>query len=82
MKQKQLIITIIITFIVIMIWIIADIAHTRADIPVSSQLQQAIIPLNPTFDKPTLDEISKKVNLQNQILVEPPSPTSSPTNKP
>lgn len=78
MKTKQFIITFIITFIVIMVWIAADIIHTQANVPVSASLQQAIIPLNPDFDQTTLEEITKRDNLENKKTI-PSQPTITPT---
>ncbi len=49
-----------------MIWVAADITHTKADIPISPMLQQAITPLNPNFDQTILEEISKRESLQTQ----------------
>lgn len=82
MKSIQFIITAVITFIVIMIWLVADIIHTQADIPVSSKLKEAITPLDSSFDQTTLDEISKRENIEdqiNQLPQETPTPVSSPT---
>ncbi len=79
--QKQFIITVVITFVVIMIWVAADIFHTQADKPVSSKLQQVIAPITPTFDEAVLEEIGNRQRVQSQTspsLQITPSPTNIP----
>lgn len=93
MNTKEFIILISVTCIVIIAWIIADIAHTKSNVPISSSLQQALEPLNPSFDQTTIDQIKKIGNQEVQIPPTPipttnasqipiPTQTQAPTSQP
>ncbi len=75
MNRKEFIITLVATFIVVMIWIIADILHTRTSVPTSSNLNLLIEPLNPTFDQQTLEKIKQRSNFRQALPV--PATSSS-----
>lgn len=57
MNQKEFTIAIIITVLVILLWVVADIIHTRSTVTVDSRVQQLLSPLNPVIDTSILDQI-------------------------
>lgn len=59
MERKELVILIIVTVFVIILWVIADIYHTKANIPISPMLNHALEPLDPNFDNETIEQIKK-----------------------
>lgn len=59
MTKKQFIFVLIVTFIVVIIWVVADIIHTKPSIPLDPKLQNLLEPVTPTFDKSVLDDIEK-----------------------
>lgn len=76
MSRKEFVILAVITTIVIFVWIIADIIHTKSAVLVLPQVEKALTPLNPNFDQDTLDKIK---SLKNQPLVTPtPLSVSTP----
>jgi len=50
MNKKEWFIVAVLTFITIVIWVVFDILHTRAQVEIPSQLQQVIEPINPQFN--------------------------------
>jgi hypothetical protein len=59
MNNRQFLIVIIVTFVIIIIWIIADIIHTRPSIEVNPKLSTLLSPLNPNFDSKVIDQIKE-----------------------
>lgn len=57
MGKKEFIVILSITFIVIVIWIITDILHTKSSVPVNTDLNKTLEPVNPSFDTETLKMI-------------------------
>lgn len=60
MNKKEFMIILIITFFVIMVWIIAEIIHSKPSVPVDPKLQQLLDPIDPNFDTSTLERIRKQ----------------------
>lgn len=60
MNKKEFIVILIITFLVIMIWIIAEIIHSKPSVPIDPKLQQLLDPLDPNFDTATLERIKQQ----------------------
>jgi len=58
MNKKEIMFIFIATFIAAIIWVTADILHTRPSEPINSKLEEASQPIDPTFDQATLDRIS------------------------
>lgn len=48
--RKEWLIATILTFIVILAWVVFDILHNRAQVEIPSQLQELTEPINPAFD--------------------------------
>lgn len=59
MSNKQFVIVVIITFIVIVIWIVADIWHTKPSVEVNPKLTTLLEPISPTFDQKVISQIQE-----------------------
>lgn len=57
MSGKQFLYILIATFITVIIWVALDILHTRSQVPVSTEIQQLIEPINPVFDQEAIDSL-------------------------
>ncbi len=78
MNSKQFATVLVITFIVGMIWLGADIwRNTKASVPVSDKLQAALEQVTPTFNNRVLDIIDKEVLSKNDVSVSN-APLSAP----
>ena len=97
MNSKQFATIVVITFIVGMIWLGADIIfNTKASIPISDKLQVLLEPVIPNFNTRVLDLISKEtldtadirvsdsapVNAEELSAVATPNPAASPEASP
>jgi hypothetical protein len=69
MNNKQFLIIIVVTFIVIIIWIITDIVHTRPSVEINPKLSTLLSPLNPSFDPKIIDQI-KEVTPVTDLQIE------------
>jgi hypothetical protein len=75
MNNKQFATLVSITFLVGMMWLIADIIfNTKASIPVSPKLQTLLEPLNPNFNPRVLEIIDKEVPEKAPITAAQPLP--------
>lgn len=90
MNSRQFLIVVIITFVVGMVWLIADILfNTKASIPISDKLQSSLEPITPTFNARVLEIIQSETFSNSEILVpegnapvtiaEPEAPSASTT---
>lgn len=78
--KKEFLVVLVITFIVTMLWIIAEILHTRPGTPLNPKIQTLIQDINPEFDQETLKLINTKLNsLPEQPIFLPP-PTTKPNS--
>lgn len=64
MKNKDYLILSILTFLTVVIWIIADAWHAYVNSTISTALQQTIKPLNPTLDTSVIDMLKNKQSLR------------------
>ena len=48
--RKSFLVIAIVTLITIILWVIFDILHTRANVEISPKLQEVIEPIDPSFD--------------------------------
>lgn len=81
MSNKQFVVVIVITFIVVVFWIIADILHTRPSVAVNPKLQTLLTPISPNFDQKVLTQIKdevKSVDEINPAFQPPATPTPTP----
>lgn len=57
MTRKEFLIGAILTFVIIIAWVIFDLIHANAKVETSRKVQQLIEPINPNFDlRPLQDE--------------------------
>ena len=83
MKQKDIIILLVPTFIVIIIWVIFSIYHSSVASTIPQALNIQITPIKPTFDTNTISKLKQrqKVNpVYEMITTGSPAPESSTTN--
>lgn len=80
MNKTEFVIIIIFTFIVIMVWVIADIIHTKPSVPLNPNLQSVLEPISPDFDQTAINKI--KSYQPNLIIPEnnPPLFQSTPSS--
>lgn len=57
MTRNEFLLFLMVTFIVVMIWVVSDIIHTRKNVKISPDLEQVSQEIIPTFDQKTLDQI-------------------------
>ncbi len=79
MRKTEFIIILVITCAVIIVWVIADIAHTKPSETVPAEVQSDIEPLTPTCDQEVLDKIAKTPPNSLVKTQAPPSPSPSPS---
>ena len=60
MKQKDILLIIVPTFVVIVFWIIFSIYHSFISSTISQPLDTQIKPIAPTFDTKTLDDLKNR----------------------
>lgn len=65
MNNRQFLIVISITFIVIIIWIIADILHTKPSIEVNPKLTTLLTPVDPNFDSKVISQIKDLTSIDD-----------------
>lgn len=76
MSNRQFVIVVIITFIVIVIWIISDILHTKPSIEVNPKLNTLLTPINPNFDSKIISQI-KEITPIGDLEPKLPNPSTS-----
>lgn len=80
MKQKDILIILVLLFVSVVVWIGGDIYHSIVSSTISETANQDISPITPAFDTKTINKLRlrQKINpsfeLQNII----PTPTSLP----
>lgn len=85
MNKKEFIVVLAITLIVVIVWGISDLIHTRSSSKDLPDIKRYLEPLDPNFDKATLDKISDLSNPAPAPSANPPStpfPTLSPQPSP
>ncbi len=55
MTRKELLIAAILTFVIILAWVVSDIIHERTKVEIPTNLQQDIEPISPDFDTKALE---------------------------
>lgn len=81
MNKKEFIIILTSTFIAIMVWIVSDIYHTKASIPIDPKLQKILDPVDPNFDSETLKLIQNPPVASPLPIPEAKASTSSATTQ-
>lgn len=83
MSGKQFAVIVSISFIVGMIWLIADIIfNTKPSIPVNPKLETLLQGVNPNFNSRVLEIIDKEVLDANMIQSLKSNPIIQPSTKP
>lgn len=82
MLKKEFIFVLIFTFLVVMVWVGANIIHTKSAVPITPELQETLDPVDPVFDADTLNKVSQikplGVSQSAPAINLPPAPSSSP----
>lgn len=60
MNRKEFVAILIITFLVVMVWIIVEIALSKPSVPVDPKLNSLLDPIDPLFNQETLGKIKQK----------------------
>jgi hypothetical protein len=82
MSKKELVIILIITFIVIIIWVVSDIFHSKPSVPLDPKLETILEPVDPNFDQETLAKL-KNISLKSPPPISTkPNPTPTPLPRP
>lgn len=50
MTRKEWLLAAILTFTTVLVWVVSDIIHARAEVQVPQKLQEVIEPINPNFN--------------------------------
>lgn len=81
MNRKEFVILLIITFFVIMLWLIFDIFfRTKTSVELDPALQTLLEPISPDFDTEAINLIRE--NAQNRPIINPPTSQASPSASP
>ncbi len=76
MTKKGLFSILILTCLVIIAWVIFNVIHTQAAVPITPKLEENSEPISPNFDQATLDLISNRSSTIQKIPV--PNTTPKP----
>lgn len=57
MTRKEWLVAAILTFVIILAWVVFDTLHKRSEVEIPANLQQDIEPINPNFDTKILESI-------------------------
>jgi hypothetical protein len=77
MPNKQFVLVTIVTFIVIVIWIIADVLHTQPSVQVDPKLTTLLTPISPNFDQKVISQIKEVTPVEDLT----PTPTITIQNQ-
>lgn len=58
MNKKESVIVLIITFVVVVIWIISDVWHTQSSEPLDAKIPKLLEPFDPNFDMETVNQLN------------------------
>jgi len=75
MKQKDVLIIVILLFIFVLVWIIESIYHSGASSTISESTNQDIVPINATFDTKTIDKLKSREKIVPVFELKSISPT-------
>lgn len=81
MKKKDILIILTLLFLVVTAWISSEIYHSFVESTISETVNQEIAPINPTFDKGTIDMLKQreKINPSFELENKISTPTSQET---
>lgn len=75
MKQKDILIIIILFFILSLIWIGGSIYHSGVSSTISENTSQDIAPIEPSFDMKTIDKLKSREKIAPSFDLESVTPT-------
>lgn len=80
MKQKDILIILILLFIFVVVWVGSSIYHNIVSSTISETTNQGISPITPTFDTKTINKLKqrKKINPSFELQNITPTPTPFP----
>jgi len=80
MKQKDILIIVILLFIFTFIWIGTSIYHSASSSTISETTSKDISPIKPNFDTKAIEKLKerKKINPSLELDIITPTPTSLP----
>lgn len=64
MKQKNILVLLVMTFVTVAVWIGTNIYHIVVTSTVDEELQEQIIPINPNFDEATIQKLKNRINAE------------------
>ncbi len=84
MKQKDILIIIILLFIFVLVWIGGSIYHSGVNSTISENMSQDIAPIAPTFDTKAIDKLKSREKIVPSFDLErvTPTPIALPTLPP
>lgn len=84
MKQKDILVIIILLFVFVLIWIGGSIYHSGVSSTISKNISQDITPIVPAFDTKTIDKLRGRQKIIPSFDLESvtPSPVVLPTLPP
>lgn len=80
MKQKDILIILVLLFIFVVVWIGGSIYHSIANSTISETTSEDISPITPTFDTKTVNNLKErqKINPSFEMQSIIPTPTTLP----
>lgn len=82
MKYKDIIVLLASAFFIVAAWIIFNIYHNSVTSTTSEDLKMETLPLNPTFDKSTINMLSSRTEISPVYTISQSTPTASLENIP
>lgn len=80
MKQKDLLLLLILTFVIVLAWIGFSIYHNSTTSTIPSQLNIEIIPIQPDFDTKTINNLRKREQIAPIYQGQKIAPTQAATS--
>jgi hypothetical protein len=82
MNRNQFLTVVVITFIVVIVWVIADILfNTKSSLPPNPNLPSLLEDVNPTFNSEALNRISEKDSVPPLISLPESKQVKTPTQE-
>jgi len=64
MKQREILLLVFSSFILIIAWIGFSIYHNLVSSTITKTVEEKIIPINPSFDTKTIDKLKERKNIE------------------
>lgn len=78
MKQKDILIILILLFIFVVAWVASNIYHSIVSSTISDTINQDISPISPTFDIKTINKLKERQKINPSFELENITPTPTP----